>query len=108
MNSQLLTGMRKRVRCTACEAHRDLTTHPRCPICRAFRYTVVAPTRGDLEAAEERVTKELLECAELVDTAIHDRVQLDPEHPIAVRLASACRERAYLLAGLLVSGKEPV
>lgn len=92
-------GMRQRVRCVRCSAHRDLLIAPRCLVCGAEVYAVVDPTAGDVSTAD-RITSELVTCAELLDLAIHDRVVLDPEHPVAVRLASACRQRALLLAGL--------
>ena len=97
-------GMKHRVRClnSTCGAHRDLAVSARCGVCGAVRYAVVQPTAGDLALEHDLVTHELVECAELVDTAINDRVSLDPEHPVAVRLKLACRRRAYLAAGLIV------
>ena len=95
-------GMKHRVRCTQCGSHRDLARDARCGVCLNTGYTAVQPTAGDLALEQDLVTRELVECAELVDTAIHDRVPLDPEHPVAVRLKLACRRRAYLAAGLIV------
>jgi hypothetical protein len=90
-------GMRQRVRCVRCTAHRDLAIAPTCLVCGCVAHLMVTATPGDLET--DPITKELVTCAELVDTAIHDRVVLDPTHPIAKRLAAACRARALSLAG---------
>jgi hypothetical protein len=90
---------RIRVACTRCDAHRDISIAPRCLVCGAFIYKVVAPKQGDLDA----ITTELLAAAELVDVVIQDGSLsgINCEHPAALRLQAACRNLALARAGCL-------
>lgn len=92
----VIGGMRQRVECARCKAHRDLTIAPICMVCGAARCSPVSPTAGDMLDGTDRA---VIEAAEALDLALHDGLTVTEHYHLAVRLRLACRDRALALAG---------